>query len=149
MPPHICYMSSTREESAQVLSRLKCKARTAAVGRGEGSKTQEMIADSLKPRNHTPVEWQTIAEHSSNLKYVRIHTWAYTIWYYRQATQHRSCRGNKREAQQATTAIPKGGTHESVRFYRGATAATDRHRQPAALLFVVVRRRSRCSSSSI
>ena len=45
MPPHTCYMSSTREESAQVLSRLKCKARTAAVGRGEGSETQEMIAD--------------------------------------------------------------------------------------------------------
>ena len=38
-------LSSTREESAEVLSRLKCKARTAAVGRGEGSKTQEMIAD--------------------------------------------------------------------------------------------------------
>ena len=38
-------LSSTREESAEVLSRLKCKARTAAFGRGEGSKTQEMIAD--------------------------------------------------------------------------------------------------------
>ena len=38
-------LSSTREESAEVLSRLKCKTRTATVGRGEGSKTQEMIAD--------------------------------------------------------------------------------------------------------
>ena len=38
-------LSSTREESAEVLSRLKCKARTAAVGRGEGSETQEMIDD--------------------------------------------------------------------------------------------------------
>ena len=41
----------------------------------------------------------------------------------------------------------KGGSHESGRFYCGATAATDRHRQPAALLFVVVRRSSMSSSS--
>ena len=54
------------------------------------------------------MKWQTIAEHSSNPKYVCIHTRAYNIRYYRQATQHRSCRGNEREAQQATTAKRKG-----------------------------------------
>ena len=40
----------------------------------------------------------------------------------------------------------KGGSHESGRFYRSATAATVRHLQPAALLFVVVSRSSMSSS---
>ena len=38
-------LSSTREESAEVLPRLKCKARTVVVGRGEGGETKEMIND--------------------------------------------------------------------------------------------------------
>ena len=35
---------------------------------------------------------------------------------YRQATQHRSCRGNKRGPQQATTAKPKGATTRVADF---------------------------------
>ena len=38
------------------------------------------------------------------------------MWCYRQATQHRSCRGNKRETQQATTAKPKGTATRAADF---------------------------------
>ena len=43
----------------------------------------------------------------------------------------------------------KGQTHESGRFDHGATAATGRHRQPVALLFVVVSSSLYSSSSSM
>ena len=39
--------------------------------------------------------------------------------------------------QQTGATASKHRLTEGGRFYRGATAATDRHRQPAALLFVV------------
>ena len=53
-----------------------------------------------------------------------------------------SCEGNKRGATASRHNKTRRGSHESGRFYRGAIAATDRHRQLAALLFVAVSRNS-------
>ena len=74
---------------------------------------------------------------------IRPHTYQriYISWYHT-AKQHSKLPRQQTGATASKYRQAKGGSHESGRFYPGATAATaatDRHRQPAALLFVTSR----------
>ena len=85
--------------------------------------------------SHT--RWNDKRSQNSTAPTQNAYTRGYNTWYHT-VRQH-----SKLRRQQAVTTASKhrqtkGGIHESGRFYRSATAATDRHRQPAALLFVVV-----------
>ena len=76
----------------------------------------------------------------SNPKYVYQGTQYLVL--YRKATTQQAAKATNGVATASKRRQIKGGSHESGRFYRIAAAATDRHRQPAAMLFVVVSRRS-------
>ena len=67
---------------------------------------------------------------------IRTDTRAYSTWYHT-VRQHRKQPGQRTVATASKHRQKKGGSHEIGRFYRNAAVATDRHRKPAALLFLV------------
>ena len=68
----------------------------------------------------------------------RTYTRACNTWYHT-VRQHSKLPRQQTVATANEHRQTKRGSHESDRFYLSATAATDRRRQPAALLFVVNR----------
>ena len=115
--------------------------------RGRATKQKKEIADENFETTHLRNGERSKNAAPSQKTYLHIpgHIRTRNVWY-NTARQHRKPQGQQTGATVSKHRQTKGGSHESGRFYRSATAATVRHLQPAALLFVVVSRSSMSSS---
>ena len=106
-------------------------------------KQKKMIDDDTM--NHTRGNQNRTQLHPKIRTY-DTYTRAYNNWYHT-VRQH-----SKLPRQQTVATASKHrqnkGVSQERQFFRSATAATDRHRKPAALLFVAVSRSSMSSCSS-